>query len=105
MVLERRSACGCDVTAIKSRGFGDCAVLVPVPVPAYYADGLQLNAPIHRHVSAVLFFLAQHKASTRLNVTSADSQPISILGTSFPDRAPSHGPDSPLRAARKQARS
>ena len=26
------------------------------------------------------------------DVTSADSQSLSILGTSFPDRAPSHGP-------------
>lgn len=29
---------------------------------------------------------------TRVYVTSADSQSLSILGTSFPDRAPSHGP-------------
>ena len=28
----------------------------------------------------------------RMDVTSADSQSLSILGTSFPDRAPSHGP-------------
>jgi hypothetical protein len=27
-----------------------------------------------------------------MDVTSADSQSIRILGTSFPDRAPSHGP-------------
>ncbi len=44
------------------------------------------------HISLQKRIEKHHLGTLQMDVTSADSQSLSILGTSFPDRAPSHGP-------------